>query len=383
MKDRTPTDPNGGQPIPDFLPVPRRHERHDGWSPERQRAFIAALADTGSVSRAAAMVNMASVGAYQLRRHPQAAGFRAAWAAALDFGVTRMKDIAFERAIDGALVPVISGGRLIGYRRVFNDRLLMFCLRHYGEDANGKRTTINYFSTKATAGAATLPISREDESDPRSERAERAALTQAEASTTTVRTVITGPAGGTDAGPLLDATAATLDAFAGVPLDESARAEIARALDACAARYRLDQATPADQSEHFFAVEQPKVRTAVHHPGYRKPTYEMRSPPPAGDLLVPAQAFLDPVIAQPDDPAFSAGDEERPWTMLDQPELLDEIDAAAAAVSAARAREQLEQLVQDQPPATGARPAPDAAAPNPPNIKPRPRRNRPSRDADQ
>ena len=41
----------------------------------------------------------------------------------------------------------------MGFRRKYNDELLMFCLRHYGQDANGKRTTINYFSTRASAGA--------------------------------------------------------------------------------------------------------------------------------------------------------------------------------------------------------------------------------------
>src|SRR5205085_11374170 len=45
-------------PVPEFAPVPRKY-RHDGWTPERQKAFIEALADCGSVTRAAAMVNMA------------------------------------------------------------------------------------------------------------------------------------------------------------------------------------------------------------------------------------------------------------------------------------------------------------------------------------
>jgi hypothetical protein len=38
----------GPLPIPDFAPVPRKY-RFDGWTAERQRAFIAALAETGSV----------------------------------------------------------------------------------------------------------------------------------------------------------------------------------------------------------------------------------------------------------------------------------------------------------------------------------------------
>ena len=99
MKNRAPAPPNSGQQIA-FDPAARRCERHDGWTPERQRAFIEALADTGNVTRAAAMVNMSQAGAYYLRRQPEASSFAAAWSAALDHGVQRMKDIAFERAID-------------------------------------------------------------------------------------------------------------------------------------------------------------------------------------------------------------------------------------------------------------------------------------------
>lgn len=66
-----------------FEPVPRKF-RHDGWTPARQKAFIAALADTGSVKRACAAVGMTAVGAYLLRRQPGAKSFAAAWRAALD-----------------------------------------------------------------------------------------------------------------------------------------------------------------------------------------------------------------------------------------------------------------------------------------------------------
>ena len=109
MQNRTPIAKEARPPLPDFTPVPRKY-RHDGWTPERQKAFISALADTGSVSRAAAMVNMAQTNCYTLRRAPGAESFRRAWEAALDFGLARLKDIAFERAIDGYLVPVFVAG---------------------------------------------------------------------------------------------------------------------------------------------------------------------------------------------------------------------------------------------------------------------------------
>lgn len=91
MKNRTPIPRDQRPPLPDFAPVPRKY-RHDGWTPDRQKAFIEALADTGSVSRAAKMINMSPEGAYYLRRQPGAEAFRRAWEAALDFGVQRLKE---------------------------------------------------------------------------------------------------------------------------------------------------------------------------------------------------------------------------------------------------------------------------------------------------
>jgi hypothetical protein len=250
-------------PLPEFVPVPRKY-RHDGWTPARQKAFIEALADCGSVTRAAAMVNMAQANCYTLRRAPGAEGFRRAWDAALDFGVKRLKDVAFERAIEGQLYPVFRGEKLVGFHRRKNDALLMFCLRHYGEDANGKRTTINYFSTRATAGAAG------------SGSGEGGAVAGAEASTTTVRTVINGS--GERADP--DAAPALLQQFAGVPLDAEAQGAIAAALEACAARARFaDEATGEDAADCAEVdPDAPYVRVPAKGSEYRasmEPPFEL------------------------------------------------------------------------------------------------------------
>ena len=69
--------------LPAFTPVPRAKDRSNGWKPVVQRQFIEALAECGSVRGAAESVGRTPEGAYQLRRHPQAASFRAAWHAAL------------------------------------------------------------------------------------------------------------------------------------------------------------------------------------------------------------------------------------------------------------------------------------------------------------
>ncbi|MXP46427.1 hypothetical protein GRI43_03335 [Altererythrobacter luteolus] len=131
--------------LPDFTPVPRQGNRHDGWTEQRQRAFIEALADTGSVHAACKAVDMSQPGAYYLRRQPGAESFRAAWQAALDLGVQRIEDTAMDRALNGVEVPVYSYGKLVGTRRVVNDRLLMFMLRNRAPErfAEGSAKSLN------------------------------------------------------------------------------------------------------------------------------------------------------------------------------------------------------------------------------------------------
>lgn len=62
--------------------VPLRH-RIDGWTPRRQRAFLAALAQTRSVTRSARAVGLSRNAAYRLRGHPAARDFAAAWDAVM------------------------------------------------------------------------------------------------------------------------------------------------------------------------------------------------------------------------------------------------------------------------------------------------------------
>ena len=57
-------------------PIP---PRHDGWTVERQKAFIEMLARTRNVSRAAAAAGMSREGAYRFRRRPDGAMFASTW----------------------------------------------------------------------------------------------------------------------------------------------------------------------------------------------------------------------------------------------------------------------------------------------------------------
>jgi hypothetical protein len=114
-----------------WLPV-RRRPRKDGWTPQRQQDFIAALAETGCVEQAALAVRMTERSCYRLRRSPGAEGFSAAWDVALQHAARRLLDVAFERAFRGTTEPVFDrDGHKVGTRYRQNDRLLMFLLRAY------------------------------------------------------------------------------------------------------------------------------------------------------------------------------------------------------------------------------------------------------------
>lgn len=130
-----PLDINGFDPGEfEWRPVPRR-PRADGWTPDIQRSFIQALADTGLVDHAARAVGMSVQSAYRLRRAPGGDSFSRAWDAALAAAAGRVLDLAFKRAIEGEETPVFDrDGCRVGARWRTNDRLTMFILRAYMPD---------------------------------------------------------------------------------------------------------------------------------------------------------------------------------------------------------------------------------------------------------
>ena len=67
----------------EFTPVPHKKERVDGWSAERQRAFIAAVSATGSKRRAAQLIGMAPFGVDQMLKAEGNDSFKAAYERAM------------------------------------------------------------------------------------------------------------------------------------------------------------------------------------------------------------------------------------------------------------------------------------------------------------
>lgn len=113
-----------------FDPVPSASTRHDGWTPERQRGFIRALSMIGMVAPAARAVGMSPKSAYALlKRAGPESSFARAWEAALEQGRITAEHTAVDRAINGVEIPYFYRGVQRGFKRVFNDRLLIAALR--------------------------------------------------------------------------------------------------------------------------------------------------------------------------------------------------------------------------------------------------------------
>ena len=113
---------------PDFDPVSLRYRR-DGWTAQRQHAFIGWLASGLRPGRAAELVGMSRKSAYALRSRPRAEGFAAAWDAAIAI-VRRRRTEAREpgdwtRAVEGVMRPIRYRGRIVAWERRFDNRALV------------------------------------------------------------------------------------------------------------------------------------------------------------------------------------------------------------------------------------------------------------------
>jgi hypothetical protein len=113
---------------PDFDPVPLRYRR-DGWTPERQCAFIHWLANGLRPGRAAERVGMSRKSAYALRCRPGGEEFAAEWDAAVAAACRRRAEARdpgeWARAVAGVLRPVRYRGRTVAWERRFDDRALV------------------------------------------------------------------------------------------------------------------------------------------------------------------------------------------------------------------------------------------------------------------
>jgi hypothetical protein len=120
-----------GSPSPEPTPnLPARAPRHDGWTVERQTAFLKAFAACGTISAACRAVGMSRQSLHDLCARPSAIAFRRALDAARDCSSMLIEDAAAERTIHGVRRPIFYKGEQVGEWREHDERLTMFLLRY-------------------------------------------------------------------------------------------------------------------------------------------------------------------------------------------------------------------------------------------------------------
>jgi hypothetical protein len=115
--------------VPPFYPVPTR-TRRDGWTVQRQAAFVGMLAETGSVMGACEATGMSRKSAYALRARPGAESFAAAWDAALGAPVRKVTAPTVDfLAYHGLIRLVMFRGRYRGSSARPDDSALLRLVR--------------------------------------------------------------------------------------------------------------------------------------------------------------------------------------------------------------------------------------------------------------
>ena len=115
--------------IPHFTPVPLARSRHDGWTPARQRIFLAALATTGVVAKAARAAGMGVTSAYNLRRRVGAESFAAAWDQVENAARDRALAYVIEHVLNGETLPRFYRGRYVGTIHRVDRKVMLAAVR--------------------------------------------------------------------------------------------------------------------------------------------------------------------------------------------------------------------------------------------------------------
>lgn len=142
-------------PLPDYTPVSLTRQRHDGWTAERQRTFLAALAETGCISEACRLSGITARSAHRLRRHSLGKRFAEAWDQALRNATAGLMTLAYERAVRGGVRETWRNGELVAETREPSDKMLMFVLSRLaaGQQFEGSPWQMMQRSTAQASGA--------------------------------------------------------------------------------------------------------------------------------------------------------------------------------------------------------------------------------------
>jgi hypothetical protein len=117
-------------------PIPLSPSRQgNGWTIERQRAFLEKIAQCGNVERSAGMVGMTRQSAYAFRLSTAGRAFDLAWDAALLLARQRMIDDTYELAFEGSVEQIYRDGKLVQEKRKRDPKTLLATIERLGTKA--------------------------------------------------------------------------------------------------------------------------------------------------------------------------------------------------------------------------------------------------------
>lgn len=113
-----------------------RARRRDGFGKAKQEDFLALLGQTANVKLSAYEVGINPSSAYRLRRRD--AGFAERWDEAITEGARVLEQELLRRSIEGDDDPIAYGGKIIGHRKRFPDRVALYLIgRRLGASDRG------------------------------------------------------------------------------------------------------------------------------------------------------------------------------------------------------------------------------------------------------
>ena len=110
-------------------------------TPDTREAFLAVLAEEGSVTKACKLVGVSRRSIYDWREDDKS--FAAEWDKALSLGVNAIEDEAIRRAKEGVEHKVYYKGASVGSYQEYSDQLMMFFLRAAKPEKYGNRSEVH------------------------------------------------------------------------------------------------------------------------------------------------------------------------------------------------------------------------------------------------
>lgn len=126
-------------------------QRYDGWTAERQRAFLRELSEGNGITHACRVVGLSAQSAYAFRRSARGAGFALAWQAALLLSRETLADELLDRALNGVVETVNHRDGTETTRHRYDNHLAMKMLARMDRMADAARGDASHAAARLVA----------------------------------------------------------------------------------------------------------------------------------------------------------------------------------------------------------------------------------------